>query len=361
MRKLATIRKISNIKPIPGADKIECLIIDGWEVVGKKGDYAIGDMCIYIEIDSIVPDIPYFDFMKDRKFRVRTIKLRKQISQGLAVPINEETNKVLLKNKGFELGDDVSDLIGVTKWVPPHERVRVSRMPKNVGLLRRIRLSFRDLFKPPTFPRWIKKTDEDRIQNISDTMLQNWNDQDNAEYIITEKLDGCSATYFIESGLFGWNFGVCSRNRWLRQEDDSHWWKIAKQYDLKYKLKDLCITYGFRKLCIQGEIIGEGVGNGSGKNLYDIKGVDFYVFNMFTSIGKVWYDHKNKLCEMRDIKVVPEIWRGPNIPNRETIMFLCNRKSELKDVMAEGIVLRDYKDKRYFKAINPEFLLKHNI
>lgn len=88
MRKLATIREIKDIQPIEGADRIEVATVDGWQVVIKKGEFKVGDKIIYIEIDSIVPEREEFEFLRDRKFRVRTIKLRKQISQGLIMPLS---------------------------------------------------------------------------------------------------------------------------------------------------------------------------------------------------------------------------------------------------------------------------------
>jgi RNA ligase (TIGR02306 family) len=89
MRKLASIQKIVDIRPIDGADKIEVAQVLGWEVVvAKKDEFKVGDLVIYIEIDSIVPDKSEFDFLRDRKFRVRTIKLRKQVSQGLILPLS---------------------------------------------------------------------------------------------------------------------------------------------------------------------------------------------------------------------------------------------------------------------------------
>jgi RNA ligase (TIGR02306 family) len=107
-RKLATIQKIINIEPIADADKIEKATVLGWSMVVKKNEFKIKDLCIYIEIDSIVPDIPYFEFMRERKFRVKTIKLRGVLSQGLLLPLSflnefgnllEKNNKIYFKRK----------------------------------------------------------------------------------------------------------------------------------------------------------------------------------------------------------------------------------------------------------------------
>lgn len=118
MRHLATIRNIASIRPIPGADKIEVAQIDGWECVVAKADkFKLGDKVVYIEIDSIVPERPGFEFLRDRKFRVRTIKLRKQISQGLVLPLT-----ILPEGKQYNINDDVTDILGIKKYDPQAEQ-----------------------------------------------------------------------------------------------------------------------------------------------------------------------------------------------------------------------------------------------
>ena len=111
MRKLATIQKIVELNPIPKADAIECAKVLGWEIVVKKGEFKIGDSVVYIEIDSIVPDKPEFEFLRDRKFRVKTIKLRGQISQGICFPLN------ILPQGKYKEGDDVTDILKISKYL----------------------------------------------------------------------------------------------------------------------------------------------------------------------------------------------------------------------------------------------------
>src|SRR6185312_7137005 len=110
MNNLASVQKILSIKPIEGAEFIVTATVLGWEVVVKKGEFNVGDLCCYIQIDTVVPETEQFDFLRERKYRVRTIKLRKQISQGLIVP--------LPKGK-FKEGDDITDLVGVKKYEKP--------------------------------------------------------------------------------------------------------------------------------------------------------------------------------------------------------------------------------------------------
>lgn len=113
MRHLATIREITTLRPIAGADRIEVAQVDGWECVVQKGEFHTGEHIVYIEVDSIVPERPEFEFLRDRKFRVRTIKLRGQVSQGLVLPLS-----ILPNGAPADLGADVTDVLGIKKYDP---------------------------------------------------------------------------------------------------------------------------------------------------------------------------------------------------------------------------------------------------
>lgn len=119
MRKLATIRTISDIRPIPGADRIEVAQVDGWECVVQKGEFQIGQLIVYVEVDSIMPERPEFEFLRDRKFRVRTIKLRKQVSQGLVLPMS------ILPPGKYAQDMDVTEVLGIKKYDPQAEQERM--------------------------------------------------------------------------------------------------------------------------------------------------------------------------------------------------------------------------------------------
>lgn len=117
MRKLATIRTIAEIRPIPEADRIEVAQIDGWEVIiSKKDNFSQGDKVVYIEIDSKMPATPEYEFLKSRKYVVKTIKMRGQISQGLVLPL------AVLPPGNYKVGDDVTEILGVTKHDPEAEQ-----------------------------------------------------------------------------------------------------------------------------------------------------------------------------------------------------------------------------------------------
>lgn len=200
MRKLATIREISNIRPIEGADKIVVAQVDGWECVVQKDEFQIGQHIVYVEVDSVVPKRPEFEFLRPRKFRVRTIKLRGQVSQGLVLPLS-----ILPNGTGCDLGDDVTDALGIKKYDPEaqQEAKLLSKQPKTPkSAFARFFMRYkwyRKLFlkskRKGGFPEWIAKTDETRIQNLPQ-LFEAVRDR-GVEFSVTEKMDGQSATYYL--------------------------------------------------------------------------------------------------------------------------------------------------------------------
>lgn len=223
MRQLATIREISDIRPIEGADRIVVAQVDGWECVVQKDAFHVGDKVVYIEIDSIMPEKPEYEFLRDRKFRVRTIKLKKQISQGLVLPLD------VLPKGNYQLGDDVTDIIGVKKYDPQAEQEaklltdQKKKQGKFLTFMYRFKW-FRRLFgtkrQKKGFPDWIVKTDEERIQNR--VSMFEYERDERTPFMATEKVDGQSATYFLKKIRHGkYEFGVCSRNIHLGRPDNS--------------------------------------------------------------------------------------------------------------------------------------------
>lgn len=179
-RKLASIQKIVNIEPIEGADKIEKLTVLGWHIVASKTEnHKVGDLIVYIEPDSQVPTIPMFDFLKDKKYIVKTIKLRKQISQGLVIPLREIEENFNINISKFKEGDDITNLLGIKKYDPQAEKEQMlikNEMKKSNNLIHKFLMKYkwyRKLYAKLNpkiksgFPTWIKKTDERKNTNNS--------------------------------------------------------------------------------------------------------------------------------------------------------------------------------------------------
>lgn len=327
MRQLATIQRIRKLEPIVGADAIQKAQILGWDVVVKKGEFQVGDFCVYCEIDAVLPEKPEFAFLKPHGMRIRTIRLRGQISQGICFPLT-----VLPADFEIEEGKEVTDILGITKYDPP--------MPANLA----------GVAKGP-FPSFIPKTDETRVQVLQDRL-----DRFKGEACyLTEKLDGSSVTYYHREG----EFGVCSRNLELLPGLKNSLWKFAEEVQLAEKLAGLD-----RDIALQGEIIGEGIQG----NKYGIKGQLVYFFNAF-DIQKYQFldfDAFQDLLAHLGLDSVPVLDKAyllsNNIPD---LVALSIGKSVLKSVRREGLVIRPLKEqvdpagRVSFKVINPEFLLKY--
>ena len=364
MRKLASIQKIEDIRPIEGADKIVCATVLGWECVVKKDEFKVGDLVVYIEVDSKLPEREEFEFMRARKFRVRTIKLRGQVSQGLVLPLS-----VLPKDgKSIMVGTDVTKELGIIKYDPQAEKERKlmeekanQHKNKMVRFLAKNSL-FRRLFFRPTregFPSFINKTDETRIQNIPRLI----EDEQGTKFIITEKLDGQSATFFLVKGkktLFGkqkYIFGVCSRNFNLLKEDNSSYWTIARQFNMRSVLSKLIGDKDF--IAIQGEILGEGIQG----NKYKVKGYDFYAFNLVVPECKIDSIKAKEILSEHGIKFVPILDTDFVLDKSIREMVEISKGKTVLDVtpkpVREGLVIRNYDKNISFKVINPDFLLKN--
>lgn len=341
MRKMATIRKIDALRPIEGADTIECAIVGGWTVVAKKGEYTAGDLAVYCEIDSFIPTAIAPFLTKAGQYpktfegvegeRLRTMKLRGQLSQGLLLPLSVLT---MVDSLLFE-GLDVSIPLGIIKYEAP--------VPAQLaGEVRGM------------FPSFMPKTDQERIQNLSAEFAQ-WQ-TNKLTWEVTEKLDGSSMTVYVN----GDDHGVCSRNLNLKDTEGNSLWKVAH--------RDQIISAIFesgRNLAVQGEIVGEGIQS----NAYKIKGQSFYVFDIYDIDAGRYLNpvERKEFCDLYGIMHVPvlaykaELYDTLGIATIEQVLKFAEAKSVMGDITGperEGLVFKCHEREVSFKAISNKFLLK---
>lgn len=328
-RKLASIRVISDLVPIDGADFIETAVIDGWKAVVKKGEFAVGEKVVYCEVDSWIPmqlapflskgvRVNVYNGVKGE--RLKTIKLKGQISQGLVLKLDQTLNL-----SQTEIGTDVTAQLGIQKYEPV------------------VAASLGGLVKG-SFPSFLIKTDEERVQNLNLNKFF-------GSYYATEKLDGSSMTVFWRDG----EFGVCSRNLQLAESDQNSFWQVAKAYELEEKLRKLN-----KKIAIQGEIIGPGIQ----KNKYALSKIDFRPFSLF-DIDSFSYLTRNALedlCYDLGLTPVPVVFDEFLIDEKTSIdalLAISEDKSLLNNnVEREGLVFRLIdNDNTSFKVISNKFLL----
>lgn len=329
MRKLASIQKVKALQCIPEAEAIEVASVQGWKVVVKKGEFQVGDLVVYCEIDSILPEKPEFEFLRNKKFRIKTIRLRGQVSQGICFPLS-----VLPEDFEVEEDKECTEALEIIKYEPP--------IPASLSGIAKGK-----------FPSFIPKTDETRVQILQE-LLDKY--KGTACYV-TEKLDGSSATYYLNEG----EFGVCSRNLELIEDEENTFWKVARETDLENKLRSLN-----KNIAIQGELVGEGIQ----KNKLKLKGQEVRYFNAFDIAQYAYYDFADlkQLLQDLDLPIVPILSESYSLSNdiEEIVEFATIRSSVFDKVWAEGIVIRPLKETRdlegrvSFKAINPKFLLKYD-
>ena len=341
MRKLATIRKIDALRPIPDADAIECAVVGGWTAVVKKGEFTAGDLAVYCEIDSWIPHAlaPFLSKGKEPRVfdgiageRLRTMKLRGQLSQGLLLPF--AIMKPFFDDILFTEGVDVSELLGIVKYEVP---IPAQLAGEVKGM----------------FPGWIQKTDQERVQNLKEE-LDYWLREQHV-WEITEKLDGSSMTVYLRDE----EFGVCSRNLELKPSETNSLWKVAVRNDLELKLRR-----ANRNLALQGELIGEGIQG----NPYKMKGREFFLFDIYDIDASKYLTpaERNAFVEEHDIKHVPvlafgaELWDTLGINSIDNILKFAEGKSVMGMIGCEreGLVFKSKSMQCSFKAISNKFLLK---
>jgi len=341
-RKLASVQKIKEINPIPNADLIERATVLGWALVVRKDEFKPGDFCVYCEVDSLLPVKDEFEFLRKscfnprlNGFRIKTAKLRGQISQGIAFPV--ETFSEIF-DKPFQEGDDVTEILEIRKYEAP------------------IPTSLRGKIKGG-FPSFIMKTDEIRIQSVPN-VLNRYDDK--VTFIATEKMDGTSVTYYLKDN----EFGVCGRNWEYYETDENTYWQVARKYEIEEKLKEL----GWN-IAIQGEIVGPGIQ----KNKYAFDEHKVFFFNVFNIDEYRHFDYMkgdNLFWAIR-LDRVPVVMRNVTMPEHmpdvDTAVEFAIGKSSFNDIQREGVVLRPYIERTdfeigrlSFKIVNPKFLLKYD-
>ena len=348
MRQLATIQKVEEVQPIEGADRIVRIRVKNWWLIALKDEFKVGDQCVYHEIDSLCPkDNPIYQFLDkgntiktiaiDGKeysgYRLKTIKLRGQISQGLAIPIERFKQEDYFKTETKNIGDDVSDELGIVKWEMPIPAALSGKIKGN-------------------FPSFIPKTDEERVQNLGDLLIA----KRGTDMYATEKLDGSSATFYKKNNILG----VCSRNLELLETPENTFWQVARAYNLETRLPE-----GF---AIQGELVGPGIQ----QNRYKLGTHQLWFFNAF-DIEKQQYLDMAQMMQFFDrlnLPMVPfigeDIFELRHTPEK----FLAEAEGPSflnPEIEREGIVIRPCVEqtaviggtlKRFsFKAISIKFLL----
>ncbi|EKD52233.1 MAG: RNA ligase, DRB0094 family [uncultured bacterium] len=327
MRKLASIRKVDGIIPHDNADTLEIAAVGGWQVVVKKDSFKTGDLACFCEVDSFLPIKPEYEFLRkgcfkkmpdgSEGFRLKTIKLRGVLSQGLLLPLS-----ILPPTVTVGEGDDVTELLGVTKYEKP---IPAELNGEVLGAM----------------PSFVPKTDEERIQNLDPSLYAG------KTLYATEKLDGTSVTFYLKGGVNG-TLGVCGRNWEYKETDNNTYWRAARQYELETKLKLLD-----GNIALQGELIGHGIQG----NYYRLAKIEVYFFTAYDIEAgrRLPRPEFVNLIDKLGLKRVPDV-------EAKTTNYLeeANGMSTLNPtVEREGLVFRDEENTISLKAVSNLYLLKN--
>ena len=367
-RKLVTIRKIGHLSAIDGADFIETATVDGWQVIVKKGEFKVGSLGVFFEIDSVLPIEEIYQFLKKATktsggegYRLNTMKMRGTISQGLMLPLN-----LFPKLTDIQVDKDLTDELGV--WL--YEPIMKARNPMSNGEA-----------KTRYFPPFLRKTDEARIQNhmnyfelyrgqlweasrkLDGSSMTVWN-YDKAPYIKQGKSGNRFIQYYYN--LREWvkakfanpdTFGVCSRNINLREKEGNAFWDMAIKLSLKKYLAG-------KNFALQGEIIGPKIQNNHEK-VYEN---EFYLFQVFDIDNQKYllpHERHDWLVETGLINIVKHV----PVHGLVDIFDICRDVESMQkyvtgpsmnpDTISEGMVFKSISQAgQSFKCISNEYLLK---
>jgi RNA ligase (TIGR02306 family) len=344
MRKLAKIVKIDELNPIEGADAIECAVVGGWKVVAQKGLYNVGDLAVYFEIDSWIPHelAPFLSKGKEpREYegvkgeRLKTIKLRGQLSQGLLMPL-VEINKFFEVTPHWSEDEDMTAVLNIKKWEKPMNAQLAGVCKGN-------------------FPSLIPKTDQERVQNLKKEIAGVI--EAGVAFEITEKLEGSSMTCYLIDGVFG----VCSRNMDLKPTAENAFWQTAVREDVEERMRE---EFGLADFAIQGELVGPGIQG----NIYKLKETRFFVFDIYDIRRGVYVDPitRRSMVASMGLDHVPVLAYQAQLRNTigiesvDDILAFAEGKSVLGDITGperEGVVFKEINGGFTFKAISNKYLL----
>lgn len=358
MRALASIARIKSSVPVKNTDRLDVTRMEGkgWNVITGRGEFAPGDLVVYFEIDSCLPIEDRYEFLRDRclknyregqeiikqVFRIRSMKLRGIYSQGLILPLSS-----FPEIKDPREGDDVTELLHVELFGDLEQRLNPTyHLSGEVA---------------GDFPDWLEKTDEERIQNLTE-LFENEGVR-NTEFEVTEKYDGASGTFVYAPEFSSDPFFVCSRNIRLKDTEDNVFWTISRKYGIKEKLQKIYDENGV-SYAVQGEVVGPGIN--SNRDKYDE--VDYFVFRIKNITENRWLTPEERyvFCEKNGLKHVRVIDKAMKVFSRffniesllDFVEVYKDGKTE-RGHMREGMVFKSLPaGSLSFKAVSNKYLMK---
>ncbi len=345
MRKLASIQSVISVEPIEGADKIELAHILGWQCVVNKGQMQAGDKAVYFEIDSFLPVRAEFEFLRSNSyrktdlmgegFRLRTLKFRGQVSQGLLLPITAFSEIA----PDIEIGTDVSELLGVKKW-------EIEEAASSGGTI------------VGTLPMDVPKTDETRVQADPELI----GEFAGLEYYISTKMDGSSHSVSVDAD----GFHVTGHNYEYKNDGTSGFYELVKRDDIENRVRNYFEKNALQLFTIQGEFCAPGIQ----KNRLKLTRPEWYVFTVRVNGKRVGLRKMQEICSELGLNLVPIEEVDTDLPSKyptvETLLARADGEYP-NGGRKEGIVIRPVEpvfSKRIsgslsMKVVSNKYLLKN--
>lgn len=394
-RALAYTVCVDEVNAIEGADNIALATVGGWRVIVKKEEFKPGDVAVFFEIDSKLPEEERYAFMERKHYKVKTMKLGKfnVVSQGLLMPLSEfpelSITSVNLKdavNPNHFVGIDLTDILGITYADAEDNKRKANVNPKAKyqAMAARHQKIFRQKWarwlmrrewgrkvmfaifgrkkdKPNAWPSHIaSKTDVERIQNEA------WRLNDKRPYVATEKVDGSSFTAAAERDKYGKiKYYICSRNVVFAKDKDQCFYdtnvykEAFEKYGLEKILKDILNDYNLPNVAIQAEVFGIGIQ----KRDYSMDHHEIRVFHIVSNCVKYPMDKVVEICDKYGLPHVPILDWDFVMPDtiEELTEYVEGTPSMIDGKEREGIVFYDKKTGReYVKLVSPAFLMKYH-
>lgn len=386
-RELAYVVTIDEIRPIPGYDRVEHARTKGWWVIVRKDQFKVGDLAIYFEVDSKLPAKEPYKFLEAKHYKIKTQKMCKVLSQGLLMSAEDfgwELNgdTIITKKFLFHEGDFLTKELEVRYADDEDNKRKAKSNPDakiNAALARHPKIArkfgkyikkskvLRKLFvfffgrknDIRTWPSWVVKTDEERIQNCPQIL-----EDINSVWVATEKIDGTSTTATLRKNGKKYDFYICSRNVVYDKPDQPCFYEsnpyieMSEKYKFEEVLKSILEENNLEWVTLQGETYGEGIQ----KRTYGIDHKDFMAFNLiFSDRGRLGSVEASEIMKKYGIQWVPILETNIKLPSTvDEVLNIATGKSALDGEMREGIVFRSLDGAKSFKAVSNEYLLKYH-
>lgn len=270
---MASIQRITALKPIAGADRIECATVLGYQTVVNKGAFQEGDLCVWHAPDTIVDRTNLvYALLAKSDFVLDIVKIKKQVSEGLALPISSFETQ--LANVNLVEGTDVSVEVKILHYTKPAPLTEAESAAGG------------------EFPSFLKKTDQPNLCSQPKLLRELPKD---AELVFTKKMDGTSATYFWNEGVFG----ICSRNRTLPPTSQAGKQSVYQTCEKYYRIGERLQRLG-KNLALQGEICGPAVQ----ANPLGLAKLEYFVFHVWDINTQKMLNYDEMLQVVKDLNCV---------------------------------------------------------